>query len=67
MVVLESEWIEAFAEAKAATFYMKDGRSVRRDVCTYSYGNQEAVGRGGIANIVRSLSGSSPRNAKKIR
>ena len=61
-----SEWIEAFAEAKAATFYMKDGRSVRRDVCTYSYGNQEAVGGGGIANIVRSLSGSSPRNTKKI-
>ena len=32
-----SEWIEAFAEAKAATFFMKDGKKVRRDVCKYSY------------------------------
>ena len=32
-----TEWIEAFAEAKAATFYKKDGKKLRRDISNYSY------------------------------
>ena len=35
-----TEWIEAFAEAKAATFYKKDGKKLRRDINNYSYSSQ---------------------------
>merc|ERR1711991_848341 len=53
-----SEWIEAFAEAKAATFFVKDGKKVRRDVCTYSYGNNKKNVVAG-SNLIVSAPGSS--------